>query len=127
MNWLIIPFLIIPSLVVFTMVYPFAEYNYDCPSATTDLEGNESCTFNKHVVWVFLSITSGTEFGIPSDCQIAEAWNGACWFEESNNPDAYYHTGTIPLSLAFLTLVIVEWRLHKRKASYNKETMEEFR
>ena len=109
------------------VAYPHAEYNYDCPSAVTDLEGNENCTYGKHVVWVFLSILSGTEFGVPSDCHIATALNGVCWWEESANPDAYHNTSIVPLAVAFLTLVIVDWRLRKRRASYNKETMEEFR
>ena len=127
MNWLIIPFLTIAGFAVLMGVYPHAEYYYDCPSASTDPEGNESCTFNKHTIWILLSVVSGTEFGIPSDCQIAETWDGVCWFKETQHPDAYHNTGIIPLAVVFLTLLIVDWRVRKNKSSFSKETAEHLR
>ena len=44
------------GLLVFVIVYPVAEWNYDCPSAYEDIEANSNCFYIKDVLWqvVFL-------------------------------------------------------------------------
>ena len=32
------------ALLVFVFIYPFAEYNIDCPTGIEDPRGNEDCT-----------------------------------------------------------------------------------
>ena len=44
------------GLLIFVIVYPVAEWNYDCPSAYEDIEANSNCIYIKTVLWqvVFL-------------------------------------------------------------------------
>ena len=44
------------GLLIFVIVYPVAEWNYDCPSAYEDIEANSNCIYIKDVLWqvVFL-------------------------------------------------------------------------
>ena len=44
------------GLLIFVIVYPVAEWNYDCPSVYEDIDGNYNCIYIKDVLWqvVFL-------------------------------------------------------------------------
>ena len=55
---------------VFMMLYPTIEYNVNCPMATTDPDGNESCTGFKSMLWdaiVIMSLGLGGDGSALSD------------------------------------------------------------
>ena len=114
MRYFIIPLL----LLSFVAIYPFAEYNYDCPTIMEDQTGNEDCTFTKHMLWNTVSTLSLTEFGFPSD---------KIFFVEENNPDAYHNHSMIPLAIATVAIAIIQWRLGKRTHSFDRKTTEALR
>ena len=115
MRYFIIPLL----LLVFVAAYPFVEYNIDCPTAISDPKGNEDCTWTKMIFWNTVSTLSLTDLGFPPD---------RVFFVEENNPDAYHNHSLIPLAVATLVVVGVEWT-RKRRITYkfSKETTESFR
>ena len=115
MRYFIIPLL----LLVFVAVYPFAEYNIDCPIGIDDPKGNEDCTWTKMILWNTVSALSLTELGFPPD---------RVFFVEANNPDAYHNHSLIPLTVATLAVVGVEF-VYKRRIThkFSKETTESLR
>ena len=48
----------------FIAMYPMIEYNVDCPTISTDPDGNESCIKLKGMLWNAVSIIS---FGLDGD------------------------------------------------------------
>tara|TARA_Y100000310_G_C20699311_1_gene828222 strand:+ start:707 stop:1078 length:372 start_codon:yes stop_codon:yes gene_type:complete len=123
LNALIIPLLLFPALAGFITIYPFAEYNYDCPTAIGNPIENENCTHTKHMIWIAVSTISLTEFGFPADCHI-----GICFWEETNNPDAYNNTSIIPVAIAFAVTAIIAWRSDRNNQNkFNKETTQALR
>ena len=48
----------------FITMYPMIEYNVDCPTISTDPDGNESCIKLKGMLWNAVSIIS---FGLDGD------------------------------------------------------------
>ena len=115
MRYFIIPLL----LLVFVAVYPFAEYNIDCPIGIDDPKGNEDCTWTKMILWNTVSALSLTELGFPPD---------RVFFVEENNPDAYHNHSLIPTAVATLAVVGVEF-VYKRRIThkFSKETTESLR
>ena len=115
MRYFIIPLI----LLVFVALYPVAEYNFNCPTATSNPTGNEECTFIKQILWVTVSTLSLTEYGFPSD---------KIFFAEENNPDAYHNHSLIPLILVTAVVAGIE-KVKSRRITYNfdKETTESFR
>ena len=115
MKYFIIPLI----LLLFVMIYPHAEWNYDCPSAITDPKGNDSCTYGKSIAYELMSVLSLTEFGFPSD---------KVFYEQTMNPDAYESSSIVLLVVATIIVALVERRQNRRnQPKYSKETAEELR
>jgi len=105
------------ALLVFVFIYPFAEYNIDCPSGVEDPRGNEDCTWTKMMFWEAVEVLSLTEYGFPPD---------RIFFEQQVNPDAWESWSFIPMMLVTCaTMVIVKTREYEREKS--KRKMEEWK
>ena len=105
------------ALLVFVFVYPFAEYNIDCPTGIDNPKGNEDCTWTKMIFWEAVATLSLTEYGFPPD-QI--------FFEQQHNPDSWESQSIVPMLAATIgTVIAVKVREYRRRNKSQK--MEEWR
>ena len=110
------------ALLLFVVIYPFAEYNFDCPSAVDDPIANENCTYNKMMMWEMVSVLSLTEYGFPSDCEVS-----VCWWKAEINPDAYDTTSIIPLVLVIgIMIATIKIREYRGKKLAKLDSPEKF-
>ena len=86
------------ALLLFVFIYPFAEYQIDCPSAMTDPVANNDCTSLKHIMWVMVAHLSLTEYGFPAD---------NLFFEATANPDAAESWSFIPMLVTTIVTAII--------------------
>ena len=103
MRYFVIPLL----LLMFVVVYPHAEYAWDCPTAMSNPEANDSCTWVKSQFYGAMSVLSLTEYGFPAD---------KVFFVEAHNPDAYEYNSIIPMLTLTVVIAVAEWRLSGRRA-----------
>ena len=100
------------ALLLFVFIYPFAEYNIDCPTGLADPRGNEDCTWTKMMFWEAVEVLSFTEYGFPPD---------RMFFAQEVNPDAWESQSVIPMLLATaVTICLVKVREHEKEKQKNK-------
>ena len=105
------------ALLLFVFIYPFAEYNIDCPTGIEDPRGNEDCTWTKMMFWEAVATLSLTEYGFPPD---------RLFFAQEVNPDSWESQSVVPMALATaVTICLVKVREHEREKG--KQKLEEWR
>ena len=81
----------------FIMLYPTVEYNFDCPNAAADPDGNETCIKFKSMLWDAVVMLS---LGLGGD--------GSAM---SQSMDEKHHRNVVPLMTA--TIIILFWQKRK--------------
>ncbi|MDB4342178.1 hypothetical protein N9998_00370 [Nitrosopumilus sp.] len=81
----------------FIMLYPTVEYNFNCPNAAADPDGNETCIKFKSMLWDAVVMLS---LGLGGD--------GSAM---SQSMDEKHHRNVVPLMTA--TIIILFWQKRK--------------